>query len=37
MSDSKKKNGDLLTNIWTVPNILTMIRIILVPIFAVLF
>lgn len=37
MSDSKKKNSDLLTNIWTVPNILTMIRIILVPIFAVLF
>lgn len=31
------KNDDLLSNIWTVPNALSILRIILVPIFAVLF
>ena len=36
-TSEKKKNSDLFTNVWTIPNILTFIRILLVPVFAVLF
>ncbi len=36
-TSEKKKNSDLFKNVWTIPNILTFIRILLVPVFAVLF
>ena len=37
MSALKEKTGYLFENVWTVPNLLSFIRILLVPIFAVLF
>ena len=37
MSALKEKTGYLFENVWTVPNLLSFIRILLVPVFAVLF
>lgn len=37
MQEKQKKSGDLFSQIWTIPNVLTFIRVLLIPVFAYLY